>query len=178
MLNLGKILKTRKISQKEIAICCGVSQPTVSEWISGRKNPSLENLTKLSRYLDISIDCILGENSEEQKESSLIGEKIKNARLSKGYTQEELGQMIGVQKSAIAKYESGRVVNIKRSTIQKLSDILGIRPSELIVEEQKDTTPVSENDIKVALFGGAENVTDEMWEEVKQFAEFVKNKRK
>lgn len=107
-----------------------------------------------------------------------IGEKIKNARLSKGYTQEELGQMIGVQKSAIAKYESGRVVNIKRSTIQKLSDILGIRPSELIVEEQKDTTPVSEDDLKVALFGGAENVTDEMWEEVKQFAEFVKNKRK
>ena len=63
-----------------------------------------------------------------------IGDKIKNARLSKGMTQEELGNALGVQKSAIAKYEKGRVVNIKRSTLKKLSDILGIAPSELIFE--------------------------------------------
>jgi transcriptional regulator with XRE-family HTH domain len=63
-----------------------------------------------------------------------IGEKIKNARITKGMTQEELGKLLGVQKSAIAKYESGRVVNIKRSTLKKISDILEIRPSELIYE--------------------------------------------
>lgn len=63
-----------------------------------------------------------------------IGDKIKNARLNKGMTQEELGKALGVQKSAIAKYENGRVVNIKRSTLKKLSDILGIAPSELIFE--------------------------------------------
>ena len=64
-----------------------------------------------------------------------VGEKIREARLAKGMTQEELGQLLGVQKSAIAKYESGRVVNIKRSTLKKISDILGIRPSELIYEK-------------------------------------------
>jgi len=63
-----------------------------------------------------------------------IGEKIRTARLAKGMTQEELGQLLGLQKSAIAKYENGRVVNIKRSTLKKISDILGIRPSELIFE--------------------------------------------
>ena len=63
-----------------------------------------------------------------------IGEKIKAARLAKGMTQEELGMILGVQKSAIAKYESGRVVNIKRSTLKKISDVLNIRPSELIFE--------------------------------------------
>ena len=63
-----------------------------------------------------------------------IGDKIRNARISKGMTQEELGKALGVQKSAIAKYENGRVVNIKRSTLKKLSDILGIAPSELIFE--------------------------------------------
>lgn len=65
-----------------------------------------------------------------------IGEKIRNARLSKGLTQEALGELLGVQKSAIAKYESGRVVNIKRSTLKKISDVLGIRPSELIIGEE------------------------------------------
>jgi transcriptional regulator with XRE-family HTH domain len=71
-----------------------------------------------------------------------IGDKIRNARINKGMTQEELGKALGVQKSAIAKYEKGRVVNIKRTTLKKLSDILGIAPSELIFdayieEEQK-----------------------------------------
>ena len=45
-----------------------------------------------------------------------IGQKIKSARVAKGLTQQELGNIIGVQKSAIAKYENGKVVNIKRST--------------------------------------------------------------
>lgn len=66
-----------------------------------------------------------------------IGQRIKNARIAKDLTQEQLGELIGVQKSAIAKYESGRVVNIKRSTLKKLSDILDIRPSELIFNAEE-----------------------------------------
>lgn len=64
-----------------------------------------------------------------------IGQKIKKARLERGLTQQELGNMVGVQKSAIAKYESGRVVNIKRSTLQTIAKALNIRPSELIFNE-------------------------------------------
>ena len=63
-----------------------------------------------------------------------IGRKIKEARLAKNLTQEELGNIVGLQKSAIAKYESGRVVNIKRSTLQKLAQALDLRGSDLIIE--------------------------------------------
>lgn len=45
------------------------------------------------------------------------GERIKELRLQKGLSQEELGAMIGVKKAAINKYETGVVVNLKRSTI-------------------------------------------------------------
>lgn len=67
-----------------------------------------------------------------------VGEKIKAARIRKGYTQEELGKLIGVQKSAVAKYEKGRVVNIKRSVLAKISKVLDIPPVELVsdIEEQ------------------------------------------
>jgi transcriptional regulator with XRE-family HTH domain len=61
-----------------------------------------------------------------------IGAKIKTARIAKGLTQEELGKLVGVQKSAIAKYENGRVVNIKRSTLQGLANALGLKGSDLI----------------------------------------------
>ena len=72
-----------------------------------------------------------------------VGEKIKTARIAKGLTQEQLGELLGLQKSAVAKYENGRVVNIKRSTLQKISEVLGIRPAELITDNTKMT--VSEN---------------------------------
>ena len=63
-----------------------------------------------------------------------IGEIIKKARLERGLTQQELGDIVGVQKSAIAKYENGRVVNIKRSTLQKLAAALDLRGSDLVIE--------------------------------------------
>lgn len=70
-----------------------------------------------------------------------IGTKIRTARIIKGLTQEELGQMIGVQKSAIAKYENGRIVNIKRSTLKKLSDVLDIPPYELVYDHDIKNPP-------------------------------------
>ena len=69
-----------------------------------------------------------------------LGQKIKKARLEKGMTQQELGKIVGVQKSAIAKYENGRVVNIKRSTLQKIASALEIRPSELMFDESPKET--------------------------------------
>lgn len=71
-----------------------------------------------------------------------IGLKIKTARQAKGMTQEELGEILGLQKSAIAKYESGRVVNIKRSTLKKISDVLDIPPFELVFDEEIKRAPV------------------------------------
>ena len=46
-----------------------------------------------------------------------IGERIKKARLEKGFTQEELGNRVGVKKAAINKYETGIVVNLKHCVI-------------------------------------------------------------
>lgn len=63
-----------------------------------------------------------------------VGEIIRTARIKKGLTQEELGKIVGVQKSAIAKYENGRVVNIKRSKLVKLAQALGLNGSDLIGE--------------------------------------------
>lgn len=89
---------------------------------------------KSKNYLNFEIHgCII--KIQKGGIQMLVGEKIRNARLNKKMTQEELGNAIGVQKSAIAKYEKGRVVNIKRSTLKKLSDVLGIAPSELIFDE-------------------------------------------
>lgn len=91
-----------------------------------------------------------------------IGAKIKAARLAKNMTQEELGNLIGVQKSAIAKYENGRVVNIKRSVLKKISDILGIRPSELIFDEiQQDPVGTAQRHFEILMDEDISAIFDE-----------------
>ena len=45
----------------------------------------------------------------------MTGERIKKLRKEKGLTQEQLGNLLGVKKSAIAKYENNRVENLKRT---------------------------------------------------------------
>ena len=60
------------------------------------------------------------------------GERIRNLRKAKGWTQTDLGNRIGVQNSAIAKYENGRVPNLKRSIIKALAKALDVSPSYLL----------------------------------------------
>lgn len=71
-------------------------------------------------------------------------EKIRELRRAKGLTQEALGEIIGVKKSAINKYETGRVVNIKRSNLQRLADALGVRPVDLLDDDPSPVRPVYE----------------------------------
>lgn len=61
-----------------------------------------------------------------------MAERIKERRILKGFTQEELGERIGLQKSAIAKYENGRVENIKRNVIENMAEVLECSPCYLM----------------------------------------------
>ena len=71
-----------------------------------------------------------------------MGERIKTLRIQHGLTQEELGQKVGVQKSAIYKYETGLVVNLKRSMIEKLALALGVKPTYLMgLSDEEITIP-------------------------------------
>ena len=70
--------------------------------------------------------------TQKGRDEMTTGEKIKQLRKALGLTQEELGNMIGVQKAAINKYESGVVVNLKKSTISSLAKALHVSPVELL----------------------------------------------
>lgn len=67
-----------------------------------------------------------------------MGERIRQLRIANGLTQEELGKYIGVQKSAIRKYEKGEVKNMKRTSIQTLSNLFKVSPSYLMCLEEEE----------------------------------------
>ena len=111
-----------------------------------------------------------------------IGERVKLARKKKGMTQEELASLLGYKsKSSVAHIENGR--DIPRAMVSEIAKILDVSPSYLMgwedekpaEENQQEHRPeISDDDIKFALWGGAEGITDEMYEEVRQYAEMVK----
>lgn len=68
-----------------------------------------------------------------------IGEKIKVRRKELGLTTTDLGRMIGVQNSAITKYEKGRV-ELKASQIKAIADALQISPVLLLDDDEADLT--------------------------------------
>lgn len=68
-----------------------------------------------------------------------MGERIKQLRIANGLTQEELGKYIGVQKAAIRKYEKGEVKNMKRTSIQILSNLFKVSPSYLMCIDEKNS---------------------------------------
>ncbi len=63
-----------------------------------------------------------------------IGLMIRNERLRKGLTQEELGERVGVGKTQISKIESGKGLTIK--TVTKVLDALGMSASVVLQNTQ------------------------------------------
>ena len=60
---------------------------------------------------------------DEQVELMLVGEAIRKARLAKSLSQEQLGEMVGVQKAQISRLENEK--NLTIASICKLFKALG-----------------------------------------------------
>lgn len=73
-----------------------------------------------------------------------IGNRIEKSRKALGMTQEELAKTLGLNKSTIQRYESGKIEKIKLPIIEAMANALGVRPEYLA--GKSDT---SENNIEV-----------------------------
>lgn len=130
-----------------------------------------------------------------------IGNKIRDARKKAGLTQKELGERLGISYQTIAQWENN-LRNPKFTTLQKIADALHVDVSVFLPKEfidslslgpedelfvgpdngfysrprRTDKPPISDEDIKFALFGGKGEITDDMLDEVRTFAEFVRQR--
>lgn len=95
----------------------------------------------------------------------------------------QLGEIVGLAESTISQYETGKR-EPDNETLLRISEYFGVTVGYLLgAEGQIDKAPaesgkrsVSDEEIKFALFGGDGEITDAMYEEVKQFAAFVKKR--
>ena len=109
-----------------------------------------------------------------------IAKTLKTLRQGKKLTQDALAKELSVSKSTICMYENGERIP-PSDMVERLADFFNVSINSLYGRDDSISplTPshkVEEEDIKVALFGGDSKVTDEMWNEVKQYAEYIKSK--
>lgn len=96
-----------------------------------------------------------------------MGERLKELRLKKGATQEEVGKVINVTKPTIMKYEKGLVENLKRSSIEKLAKYFEVAPSYLMCLDENKTdylgNPVTTIPILGTVKAGYDYLAQENW---------------
>ncbi|MGA9212854.1 helix-turn-helix domain-containing protein [Kaistella sp.] len=83
--------------------------------------------------IDTMIDKHIGKLGTEKREAfenelriDLLGQAIKQARQERNMTQEELGELVGVQKAQISKIENS-AKNARFETIMKVFEALGAK---------------------------------------------------
>lgn len=82
----------------------------------------------------------------------------------------------GIKNKTVDNWKRGRSKSYLKM-IPDLAVFFNVSAGYLLGEEGTDRKdPVTDEDIKFALFNGTDGITDEMYEEVKAFAQFVKKR--
>ena len=64
--NIARYRKEKGLSQEKVAEYMGVSRQAVTKWESGITKPSSENLIKLGKLFDVSVDVLLGDKGKSE----------------------------------------------------------------------------------------------------------------
>lgn len=71
-----------------------------------------------------------------------IGKRIKYARDLKDVTLEEIAKKVGVAKSTIQRYETGKITNIKLPVIESIAKALNVNPAWIIGKSNDMSEPI------------------------------------
>lgn len=62
-MKLREILEERNIKQKDVASAIGIYTSTMSQYVTGVREPDIETLIKLADYFGVSVDYLIGHDS-------------------------------------------------------------------------------------------------------------------
>ena len=108
-------------------------------------------------------------------------ERFKQLCKEKGVSTSKAAIEAGLSKSTVTKWKQDPNTKPSGNVIGKLCAYFGLSVSELLGETEnapaeEGRRAVTQEDIKFALFGGDGEITDEMYDEVLNFAAFVRQR--
>jgi transcriptional regulator with XRE-family HTH domain len=107
--------------------------------------------------------------------------KLRQVRRALRWTQQDLADRSGVQRSTVSKIESGRRRNLRTSTLQSLARALGVTADELLLSPPQETVSQESSEYRTAyasVVKAAEGLTEDELESVRDYIDFLRTRRK
>ncbi len=98
---------------------------------------------------------------------------IEELCVKKGINVSTLCRECKIPRATLTDYKKGRVKSLSADTLCKIADYFGVSVGYIL---GAPLTAANEESLKTLLFGEGTVVTDEMWQEVKDYAQFIKQK--
>ena len=101
---------------------------------------------------------------------------------ARGISGAQMSSDLGMSRSFMTELRKGRAKSIKLETAQKIADYFDVSVDYLLGQEEEKAPAqdgkrsATDDEIKFALFGGDGEITDAMYEEVRNFAAYVKQR--
>ncbi|HHW14491.1 MAG TPA: transcriptional regulator [Firmicutes bacterium] len=120
--------EARELTLEAVAQKAGISASYLSQIERDLAVPAVATLRALAEALEVAPSQLI---PVEHNDS--LGTKLKTLRTNLGLSRGEVAQRAGVSVSLVAQIENGRT-HPSLETLQRISDVLGISPCYLIVE--------------------------------------------
>lgn len=85
----------------------------------------------------------------------------------------EMCKLCTIPRASLTDFKMGRIKSLSASTLQKIAEYFSVSVEYLLSGEAPNPDDIN---LKIALFGGEKGITDEMLEEVKRFAAYIKER--
>lgn len=103
-----------------------------------------------------------------------IMSRMKKRREELDMSYQTLSDKVGISKSTLQRYETGYIKNMPVDKLEDIANALQVSPAYLMGWTNK----VVDQPITIAAHFDGDEYTEDELDEIRQFAEFVKNKRK
>jgi len=124
-------LNNKNMKQSVLAYHLGVDRSYISNYLSGKYSARPEIIVKMAKILNVSEAWLIGFDEPMEQESTTTSvskpmkDTLKQLRQNKGYSQKELGSILGISPSAIGMYETGARTP-DHEILQKYSELFDV----------------------------------------------------
>lgn len=92
-------------------------------------------------------------------------------------TQDKLAKLMNVSPASVSGWCNGTKMP-RMDKVEWIADYFKVSKSDLLEEKRNEDYTPTDADIQFALFGGKDDITEKMYEEVKSFAAFLKQRER
>ena len=123
--NLKALMESSKSTQEDIAKVCGVSQQTVSDWLTAKKYPRMDKVQALLDHFNVPMAYLVndGKNRPEpyylDPETAQLATDFKNrpqilriARLGKNLSEDDLKQIVQFTEFIVKKNGGNKLTDV------------------------------------------------------------------